>query len=160
MTLKDLRNIIFVLCLALFATACDSDIPYDEDLTVDEKGWHMDDKLVFNMEADDTSSTYLCCFDIRNSNDYPYSNIYLHLTTVYPDGAVATDTNIQFQLAQPDGQWLGRYTGRYVDGRYPFCFFHFPQKGSYQFIVSHAMRDTLLPGVKNIGITVMNNFKN
>ena len=114
----------------------------------------MDDALVFNLEADDTSSTYLCCLDIRNRNDYPYSNIYFFITTIYPDGSIAADTNIEFRLAERDGRWLGKENGRYVDGRYPFCYFHFPQQGSYQFVVRHAMRDTLLPGIKNVGMHI------
>lgn len=138
----------------LLCAACDSDVLYNENMHIDEEGWNMDSPLVFNLEADDTGSTYLCCIDIRNRNDYPYSNIYFHISTIYPDGSMAADTNIEFQLAERDGRWLGKENGRYIDGRYPFCFFHFPQQGSYQFAVRHAMRDTLLPGIKNIGMHI------
>lgn len=150
-TLK--HSSIFLLLFAF--VACDSSVVYDESHRVDKDGWNADDKLVFNYEAEDTVSTFLCCFDIRNTNDYPYSNIYFNIKTIYPEGAVAVDTNLQFVLAANDGKWLGRESGRYIDGRYPFCYFKFPQRGAYQFVVSHAMRDTILPGINNISFVIL-----
>ena len=153
---KTMNRLVYILLAATMLTlaACDSNVMYNENRRINEQGWNMDDSLVFNLEADDTNSTYLCCLDIRNRNDYPYSNIYFFITTIYPDGSVAADTNIEFVLAERDGRWLGKENGRYVDGRYPFCYFHFPQQGSYQFVVRHAMRDTLLPGIKNVGMHI------
>ena len=148
------KLILIIALLGVVASACDHKVMYDHNYRVDPKGWHMDDSLVFNLHADDTVNTYLCCIDIRNLCDYPYSNIYFFIQTIYPDGALASDTNIEFTLAQPDGKWLGRVNGRYIDGRYPLCYFHFPQQGDYQFIVRHAMRDSLLYGIRNIGMHV------
>ncbi len=152
--MKKIRFISLAFLLSLAFVACDSSVLYNENFQVDEKGWDMNDPLVFNFEADDTTQTYLCCLDVRVRNDYPYANIYFFLSTVYPNGDVAVDTNIEFQLAAPDGKWLGKEQGRYVDGRYPFCYFHFPQQGRYQFKIRHAMRDTLLPGVKDVGLHI------
>lgn len=148
------RTLIALLFALLVFAACDSKVFYDETCRVDEQGWNMDDKLVYNIDVDDTTQTYLCCLDVRVRNDYPYSNIYFFLSTIYPNGDVAVDTNIEFQLAAPDGKWMGREQGRYVDGRYPFCYFHFPEAGSYQFVLRHAMRDSLLPGVKDVGLHI------
>ena len=67
---------------------------------------------------------------------------------------IAVDTNVEFSLAERDGRWRGRQSGRYIDGRYPLCAFHFPQKGIYQFVVSHAMRDTILAGMHDVGMTI------
>lgn len=144
-----------VLLLAIVLSSCDRSVVYNDSHRIADDGWNMNDELVFNYVADDTTRTYLCCIDIRNRIDYPYSNIYFFIKTIYPDGSVAVDTNIQFQLTQPDGQWLGRRSGRYVDGRYPFSYFHFPQKGAYQFIISHAMRDTILPGIEHVGMAIV-----
>ena len=69
------RLLLILLPLLLFVAACDSDELYNENHHIDEKGWHLDDKLVFNIDAEDTTQTYLCCLDIRNRNDYAFSNI-------------------------------------------------------------------------------------
>ncbi|MBQ6956560.1 MAG: gliding motility lipoprotein GldH [Bacteroidales bacterium] len=144
-----------VVCLLTLMAACDSNILFNEERRVDEQGWNYADSLVFNYEADDTARTNLCCIDIRNLDDYPYSNIYFNIKTIYPDGRVAIDTNLQFILAEKNGRWLGRKSGRYVDGRYPFCYFKFPQTGMYQFVVTHAMRDTTLPGIRDVSFVIM-----
>ena len=145
------------MLVALLSVACDSSVLYDETARIDEKGWLYSDAVTFNFEAADTMTAYTCYLDIRNRNSYPYSNIYLNITTIYPDGSIAADTNLQFVMAQPDGEWLGRYNGRYVDGRYPFCRFRFPQQGAYQFVIRHAMRDTMLPGIMDIGMHISKN---
>ncbi len=143
-----------LLIMTVALSSCDSSVLYDESLRVDEKGWNMDEKLEYKFDVEDTAQTYICSIDIRNCNDYAYSNIYFFISTIYPNGQVSVDTNIEFQLAQPDGKWLGRESGHYIDGRYPLCYFRFPEKGSYQFIIQHAMRDTLLRGIKEIGIHI------
>lgn len=146
------RGFILILLGALLGGACDSSVFYNENHSVDAEGWNLAERLTYNIEAEDTTETYLCCIDIRNRNDYAYQNLYLNIVTIYPDGGRAADTNMEFRLAQPDGQWLGKSRGRYVDGRYPLCYLHFPQRGQYQFQVTHAMRDTLLKGIDAIGI--------
>ena len=148
------RRFFLILLPLLLLAACAPNEVYNENHRIDDDGWNMDDKLVFNFEAEDTTQTYLCCLDIRNRHDYPFSNIYFLISTIYPDGSVAVDTNIEFQLTERDGRWFGKDNGRYVDGRYPFCYFHFPQTGSYQFIIQHAMRDSVLQGIKNIGLHI------
>ena len=141
--------------LAFLTASCDRSVFFDQYAHVDEKGWEAKDALFFNVHADDTTQAYQCCVDLRNSVDYPFSNIYLSITTVFPDGGVAVDTNLEFVLAQPDGKWLGKQTGRYVDGRYPFGYMRFPKPGDYQFVISHAMRDSLLPGIKDLGLCLI-----
>ena len=76
------RILLILLPLLLLVAACDPDVLYNENMRIDEKGWNMDEELVFNFDAVDTSQTYLCCIDIRNRNDYDYSNIYLFIKTI------------------------------------------------------------------------------
>lgn len=149
-----LTTTLALVAAALLMAACDSHVLYHETMHVDEEGWNMDEKLVYNLETEDTVSTYVCFLDIRNRNDYPFSNIYFFVKTIYPNGEVAVDTNIEFTLADPDGRWRGKNNGRYVDGRYPLCYFHFPDAGKYQFVIQHAMRDTVLRGVKDVAMHV------
>ena len=147
-------KLLVALLLPLFVGSCAPDEIYNKSQDVAPLGWNMNNPLTFNLDADDTSHTCLCCIDLRLTEDYPYSNIYLNIVTRFPNGDIAADTNLEFQLATPDGQWLGHRQGRYIDGRYPFCYFRFPSQGIYQFQIAHAMRDSLLPGVKDVGLHI------
>lgn len=151
--MRTVRFIVAVL-MAFVAVGCSSGVLYDEWQHVDVRGWEAEESQVFNCHVEDTSQTYLCCIEIRNTEAYPYSNIYLNIKTIYPDGEIAVDTNLQFVLADPDGRWRGRKSGKYIDGRYPFCFFRFPECGDYQFVIGHAMRDSSLVGVREIGMWI------
>lgn len=135
-------------------TACNNNTLYSEHKSVDEKGWNMDDELRFDIDVEDTTAIYDFYVDVRNSKEYPYSNLFLFVTTTFPDHLVRRDT-LECPLADQFGQWYGKVSSNYVDGRY---LLHnnivFPMSGNYSFQVTHAMRDTNVTGIKNIGLHV------
>ena len=59
-------------------------------------------------------------------------------------------------LADPEGRWLGKRTGRYVDARYRLRggSARFPLMGHYRFAVTNGMRDSAISGIKDIGLRV------
>ena len=80
---------------------------------------------------------------------------FLFIGTTFPDGSVAHDT-LECPLADPEGRWLGKRTGRYVDARYRLRggSARFPMMGHYRFAVTNAMRDSAISGIKDIGLRV------
>ena len=140
---------------ALALTACDGSVYYDESRTVDEHGWLPQDTLVFDVEVDDTVHLFNLLVEVRNSVEYPYSNTFLFIGTTFPDGSVAYDT-MECPLADPEGRWLGKRTGRYVDARYRLRggSARFPLMGHYRFAVTNGMRDSAISGIKDIGLRV------
>ncbi len=152
--MKKLFVCLFSVIFFLIFMSCDKSELYNYSYRIGPQGWHWDDELVYTFDVEDTTSTYTCFVDIRNTTDYIYSNVYLSMTTIYPQGEVAVDTNLEFKLAMPDGQWLGRNNGRFVSGRYPLCRFNFPEPGTYQIKIGQAMRDTVLVGINDVGIVI------
>lgn len=144
---------LYAAVLLLFVS-CGSDAMYDKHFTVDENGWNMEDNRRFYVDIDDTLSFYDFYVDIRNSKNYPYSNLFLFINTTFPDHVVRRDT-LECPLADAYGQWYGKESNHYVDGRY-LLHSHvvFPVKGTYCFEVVHAMRDTNVVGIRNIGLHV------
>ena len=144
--------ILFSLALLLL-TACNNAF-YDEHSSIDKEGWNIDEDLRFNVEITDTVTPYDFFIDVRNDKNYAYSNLFLFITTTFPDNVVRRDT-LECPLADPFGKWYGHQTNHNVDGRYQL---HsrviFPLKGTYTFQVNHAMRDTVLCGIRNIGLHV------
>ncbi|MBR5028688.1 MAG: gliding motility lipoprotein GldH [Bacteroidales bacterium] len=151
MTRATLTAIAAAFCIL---TACNSNVYYSEHENVDENGWNMNDTKYFDVDVDDVAHMFNFYVDIRNTQDYPYSNAFLFIKTTFPDGGIALDT-MECPLADHDGRWYGKSSGRYIDNRY---FLRkgvvFPSKGKYTFAITQATRDTNLSGVKDVGIVI------
>lgn len=151
------RIFTYMVCLlaAMALTACDGSVYYDESRSVDEHGWLPQDSVCFDVDVDDTTHLFNFLVEVRNSVEYPYSNTFLFIGTTFPDGSVARDT-MECPLADPEGRWLGKRTGRYVDTRYRLRggSARFPMKGRYHFAITNGMRDSAISGIKDIGLRV------
>jgi gliding motility-associated lipoprotein GldH len=151
------RKIIlsFLLILSFWVLqSCDSRRFFEENKIIDKSVWNNKDKAIFNVLITDILSSYDFFINLRNSGDYQYSNIYLFLKTVFPDGKVARDT-IECQLADYDGKWLGSGISNLKFNRFLFRKgVRFPQKGQYVFEVEQAMRVNDLKGISDIGIRI------
>ena len=147
--------LLAIIMLPLVLTGCDGSVYYDESRSVNEHGWLPQDTLTFDVEVDDTTHLFNFLVEVRNSVEYPYSNTFLFINTTFPDGSVAYDT-MECPLANPEGKWLGKRTGRYVDARYRLRggSARFPMMGHYRFAVANGMRDSAISGIKDIGLRV------
>jgi len=134
--------------------SCDSKRFFEENKRIEKSVWNNKDKAIFDVLITDILSSYDFSINLRNSGDYQYSNIYLFLKTVFPDGKVARDT-IECQLADYDGKWLGSGISNLKFNRFLFQKgVRFPQKGQYVFEVEQAMRVNDLKGISDIGIRI------
>lgn len=136
----------------LLLSSCDPLLFFSDDHDVDSRGWSMFNAERFEMVISDTGQFYNFFVDLRLKDSYSYSNLFLFITTTFPDGSLAHDT-IECPVADGQGKWLGKHMGNTVDFRYPLCRkVRFPQEGSYHFDIVHGMRDSDLEGVRNIGL--------
>jgi gliding motility-associated lipoprotein GldH len=146
-----MNKYIFLSLLFLLA-ACDPGRIYEKNLSVDANGWLYAEHLDFEVNIPDTSSAYNIYLNVRHSDRYAYSNLWVQLQTMLPDSSVMTD-KIQVELALPDGQW----TGNCIDG---ICAnsvlirsnIVFPQAGTYRFRIMQDMRQDPLPEILNAGL--------
>ena len=104
--------------------------------------------------------------NLRNNNNYKFSNLYLITDLEYPNGKTLIDT-LEYKMAEPDGKLLGEgFTDVkenklwYKGYKSPFIF---KESGTYTFRVKHAMRaygevEGLddLDGVTEVGFRVEN----
>jgi gliding motility-associated lipoprotein GldH len=143
---------VFLITSVMVTQSCDSKRIYEENNRIEKGVWNSKDKAIFHVAIKDTIAGYNFYFNIRNGGDYPYSNLYLFLKTVFPDGRSARDT-IECQLADWDGKWLGSGISDVKFNRFLFQKgVKFPLKGEYVFEVEQAMRVTDLKGILDIGI--------
>lgn len=142
--------LVAVMCLQ----GCDKNVFYAAERNVDESGWNMKEPVVFDVNIEDTLQVYDFFIDVRNSVHYTKANTFFFINTTFPDGSVAYDT-LECPLADVEGHWYGRRTGRYVDSRYVFQrHVIIPRAGRYRFEVYHGMRDTNVVGLKSVGMRI------
>ena len=144
-----------LISLVLLLASCDGTVYYSEYGDVSEKGWKAADSVCFDVQVDDTTHLFDLLVEVRNTVDYPYSNLFLFVNTTFPDGTMSRDT-MELPLADASGAWLGKHSGRYVDSRHRLRGqpLRFPMMGKYHFAITNGMRDNAVPGIAHVGFIV------
>ena len=147
-------SILILLGLLFLFFACKSDKLYEEYKTIESSGWDQDSSAVFRFTIDKTFLNYNIFVDIRNRGDYANSNLWLFVDIIAPDFTCIHDT-VEYQLALPNGKWVGKGTGGLFLNQFPFREnIYFPISGIYTISIRQAMRNNPLIGISDIGIGV------
>lgn len=148
------KSLIVIGATLLLLTACSGDVIFDKSKEIGGDAWNSSDVVKFTVPVTDTLAWYNFYITVRNTTDYPYSNLYVFLKTFYPKGQISVDT-LECFLAEADGNWLGKRRGSMVDHRILLQrTFRFVQSGTYSFEFEQAMRVNPLPGIRNFGIRI------
>jgi|ERR1051326_5808570 gliding motility-associated lipoprotein GldH len=151
---KKLLFTVNCLLSIVFITGCDSSREYEENKEIAGGQWEVSNKPSFEFTIPDSSSVHNVFINIRNESQYAYSNLFLFITTTYPDGKTSKDT-VNCLLQDPSGKWLGKGIGDLWDNRLLFKpSVRFPKTGKYKIEFEQAMRDNPLPGIRDVGIRV------
>ncbi len=149
-----LKNSIILFGLLLLVSSCDKKRVFDEYRPFDGK-WNKDSIVSFAFNQKDTVSKYNLFVNIRNNNNYPFSNIYLIVQMQQPGGLTKVDT-LEYQMANPDGTLMGE---GFSDVKESKLWYKenliFPKAGKYNVTIQQAVRNTgKITGVQELdGIT-------
>ncbi len=147
------RAMVPFLFVFLFS-GCGNEAFYEEFSIVEQGKWDMNDIREFRFHISDISASYNLIYTIRNTTDYPYSNLYLFAAMYFPDHKIVRDT-IECLVADKYGNWLGKGFGKFRENRFLVKeMFIFPDTGNYLLTVEQAMRDTILPGITDVGLRI------
>jgi gliding motility-associated lipoprotein GldH len=139
---------------AIILISCSGKSVYNSSVDIPNEKWNIDSLATFSVDIADTSSVHNIFVTLRNTTEYPNSNLYLFIQTTSPTGAMLRDT-LECILADTRGNWLGKGFGALRDNQIPYKqFIRFPETGSYKFSIQHGMRTTQLKGVASVGIRV------
>ena len=136
-------------------TSCDSNRVYDQYYSLEDNIWKLEDPVSFEIQVTDTISRNNLFVNIRNNNEYQYSNLYLITHINFPDGKKVVDT-LQYEMADKNGRFLGSGISEIKENK---LFLKenilFPVSGNYQVSIYQAMRKNgSIEGVKELeGIT-------
>lgn len=155
------KSIWLVLGIALFLQSCgDSDQIFDVYKTVPDR-WGKNEAISFEVTPPDSTNTYNVFINVRNTNDYEFSNLYLIVDMNFPHGKTITDT-LEYQMAAPDGKLLGTGITDVKENKlwYKEALI-FNESGDYKFTVQQAMRkngvidgEDQLKGITDIGLLI------
>lgn len=143
-----------IVVFMLFISSCDPKRVFEKNQQISDDVWNSDEKPVFEVEIEDTTAAHNFYVNVRNADGYPYSNVYIFISTVFPNQKHSMDT-LECVLADETGKWLGNGLGDIYDNQILFKKgVRFPVKGKYVFTMEQAMRTDGLPLIMDIGLRI------
>lgn len=139
--------------LLLFLIACSGKEAYSEFRSFPNSEWDLHEAVRFKAPIKNISQAYDIFFEIRNTNDYSYRNLWLFVDYQMPKGQVRSDT-INVELADDYGKWYGTGIGLFS---YTFPYelnVQYPDTGTYTYTIRQGMRNNPLTGISDIGLIV------
>lgn len=146
--------IIFLMSICLLFSACDDNRVYEKNVAIDNQEWFYDDAKSFEVEVTDTTQLYNLMVNIRHSNFYEWSNLWVVVETQSPD-STKMETKVNLPLAEATGKWYGNCSGDICTASVPIQeSAKFPKTGIYTFTISQHMRVDPLPNIMDVGLRI------
>lgn len=158
--IKMLKNSFCLLFIALVFVSCDKTQIFDDYKTIDD-GWHRDSIITFKFDQEVSKKPVNMFVNVRNNDDYEFSNLFLIVKMEEPKGKIKVDT-LEYQMANPDGTLMGEGFSDIKESKLWYKEnFTFPEKGTYKVSIQQAVRQTgkvkgveKLNGVTEIGFRI------
>lgn len=150
-------SIVFLIMFSL--VSCDKKRVFDQYHSVG-KSWHQDSIVSFELTKIDTTKRYNLYLNIRDNNDYPFSNLFVIVSMEQPGGLTTVDT-LEYQMAAPDGTLLGEGFTDVKDNKLVYKENAAFKSGTYKVHIRQAARQTgkvagveKLAGITEVGFRV------
>ena len=141
-------------------TACTTDVVVSDYRSMDGS-WDKNDTVMFVIPEIDTSKVYNVFLNVRNTNDYPFNNIFLIVNMEFPNGKTLVDT-LEYKMAYPSGEWMGEGLGSVKESKLWYKEgVRFFEAGNYNISITHAVRNngevegvSTLTGITDVGYSI------
>ena len=149
------NSFLVLLVAAICFVSCDSNGVLDEYKKIPDNEWNLKEAVHFNFSISDTISKNNLYINIRNNNEYSFSNLYLISHLYFPNGNKIVDT-LQYEMTDNSGRFLGDGFAEIKNSK---LFYkenvQFPVSGEYSLDIYQAMRENnQINGIENLqGIT-------
>lgn len=155
-----MRSNIAFISLLLLIVSCNTDTVVSETRAIPEV-WNKDAEVTFEIPQLDSIKKYNVFLNIRNSNEYKFSNLFLIVSINFPHGKTITDT-LEYKMANPDGSWLGAGIGSIKENKLWYKEkVSFVEEGTYTITIAQAVRNngdvdgvTDLEGITDVGFSI------
>lgn len=156
--IKNILFFVFVGMVSVLMVSCGEKALFDDNIAIKQGVWTPDENALFEVNIQDTTISYKFYINIRHTEAYRFSNLYIFMNTRFPNGNITRDT-LECLLATPAGKWLGKGFGELKDNQILLnSALRFPLKGKYTFELEQGMRVKELKDITDIGIRIENSF--
>lgn len=159
-TIQKSKFSIFLLVLILMFS-CDDIIEFNQYKTLENSFWKSGEKIEFAFEVKDTILPKNLYINIRNNNDYEFSNLYIITELKFPNNTLVIDT-LHYEMADISGMFLGNGFSEIKENKLFYKEYKvFPISGNYSLEIRHAMRKNgainaieNLNGIQDVGFSI------
>lgn len=145
----------FIITFILFSS-CKNNIVASDSQEIKEGVWDIKQTIQLKAKIEDTKKDYKLFINVNVTEDFLTNNLWLFVNTKSPSGNEQTDT-IMFYVTDEKGKWFGNKSGRIIKNKFLYkSNIKFPEVGIYSFHIMHGMRETDLPKVVSVGISIEN----
>ena len=145
-----------VFTAIFFLTACDDTRVYEENYDFEQKVWLTDTIPTFEFEISNPDQRYNIIWNVRNTLNYPYHNLYL---TYYLEDTlgrrIATDLHNMHlfdpKTGEPYGSGLGDIFNHQIIA---LPTYQFDSAGTYRIRLEQYMRTDSLKDILSVGVRV------
>ena|SRR2546428_1345781 len=143
-----------LVVISMITVSCTDSAVFDDNKTIDKKGWSFHDKADFNIKIA-SPGIYNVFVNLRHTDDYRYSNIFLLMYVQGPGQEKVEKRRVEIKLAEQDGHWIGNGSGNlYARRVFVTDKINFSKPGIYHFELEQNMRDEPLAEIADVGIRV------
>jgi len=136
---------IILISALLLTEACAESSFFSQSINFEDSVWNEDEVAEFQLDITEPKQNYYLFFDLKSSENFATSNLWIFAEVHAPDGTVQTDT-LEFDMADDTGKWLGKHTGSEVETTLLYKRdVAFPAAGAYKFRFRQGMRDDQTP---------------
>lgn len=145
---------MLAMALVLFASCDDANKIFEETQDLPNQVWNKDHMVEYSFDIADTTQHYNIVVNLRHTNYYETSNLWLMVYTTYPDGN-QQEQRLELTLADGNGEWFGKCTGdicnvqQFIQQKV-----YFNQMGTYKLVFEQIMRTDELKDVLAFGLRV------
>ena len=95
------------LILLIFFVSCNDKIEFTQYKSVSGSSWQANKNISFEFTVEDTILPKDLFINIRNNNEYPFSNLFVITELNFPNGNKIVDT-LQYEMTDETGEFLGK----------------------------------------------------
>lgn len=156
-----MRKILALLGVVVSLYSCGSKMEFAEYRNLNNGSWSKNDTIFFEFSGLDSTANYNLFLNVRNDEDYPFSNLFVITQLKHPLGKVEIDT-LEYLMAEPSGEWLGNGMGSLKESKLWYKEnIKFSDSGVYKVNVFQAMRQNgkvegiqELLGITDVGLEI------